>query len=394
MATDQDQLAKTVQWLDEERRKDKQEVAALQERLAALTGENSGLSRKLQQLESDLTASNATLQRLAKVDEILSGYRKEMTKALEDVEQRRAEADREDERLRKIEREGLNKSFAELRKGVEVASRLERDALARKEEESRIARLVAELQNKIVEFNRHLDERIRSITVLEEGRRQDAKRITELQTELSDLRKRMDENRGKLDVVEDLARRVDVRVAELATAETERRTALSQWLDAQAVVQAERDRMLNDFRAKMDSSIKSMEEYGRRVDQYQETNREMKRSAEGYQQAVELLERRITEAAEIQRLAEERFRQEWAAFLADDQKRWTTHMLLRDEQWREHDRLNSKDVERLETLEDQMAEALDLLHHWQAMDAQRLQTLLGLLRDMAAEYDQAFTQAR
>jgi hypothetical protein len=109
---------------------------------------------------------------------------------------------------------------------------------------------------------------------------------------------------------------------------------------------------------------------------------------------VELLERRSAEAAEMQRLAEERFRQDWAAFLADDQKRWTTHMLLRDEQWREHDRLNAKQLERLDTLEDQMAEALDLLRHWQAMDAQRLQSLLGLLRDMAAEYDQDFTQTR
>jgi DNA repair exonuclease SbcCD ATPase subunit len=394
MATDQEQLAKTVQWLDDERRKDKQEIAALQERLASQAGENANLSRRIQQLDSDLTASNATLQRLAKIDEILGGYRKEMTKALEEVEQRRAEAEREDERLRKVEREGLNKSFAELRKGVEVAGRLEREAQSRKEEENRLSRLVAELQNKVLEFNRHLDERIRSITVLEEGRRQDAKRITELQTEHSELRKRIDENRGKLDVVEDLSRRVDVRVAELALAETERRSALSQWLDTQAVLQAERDRMLSDFRERVDAATKTMEEYGRRVDQYHETNREMKRSAESYQQAVELLERRIAEAAEMQRLAEERFRQDWAAFLADDQKRWTTHMLLRDEQWREHDRLNAKQLERLDTLEDQMAEALDLLRHWQAMDAQRLQSLLGLLRDMAAEYDQDFTQTR
>ena len=93
---DMDQLAKTVQWLDDERRKDKQEIAALQERLAGLATENAGLTRKLQQLESDLATSTAVLQRLAKIDEILDGYREEMTQQLDELEQRRTEAARED----------------------------------------------------------------------------------------------------------------------------------------------------------------------------------------------------------------------------------------------------------------------------------------------------------
>lgn len=391
---DLDQLAKTVQWLDDERRKDKQEIAALQERLAALATENGGLARRQQQLESDLAASTAVLQRLAKIDEILDGYRKEMTRQLDDLEQRRAEAGREDERLRKVEREGLNKSFSELRKGLETVARLERESQARKEEENRIARLVAELQNKVTEFNRFVDERARSAAVLDEGRRQDAKRITDLQTELSELRKRADENRGKLEVVEDVARRTEVRAGELVVAEAERRSMQTQWTETQALVQAERDRAWNELRDKTDTALKTFDEYGRRVEQYAETNREIKRAADELRQASELLERRLTETGEMQRLAEERFRQEWAAFLADDQKRWTTHMLLRDEQWREHDRLTAKEQERLDNLDEQMSEALDTLRHMQAVDASRLQSLLTLLREMMAEYDQDFTKVR
>ena len=391
---DMDQLAKTVQWLDDKRRKDKQEMAALQERLAALAADNAALTRKQQQLESDLAASLATLQRLSKIDEILDGYRKEMTRQLEELEQRRAEADRDADRLRKVEREGLNKSLADLRKGVEQVAKLERESQARKEEENRISRLVAELQNKITEFNRYMDERSRSVTVLEEGRRQDAKRITDLQTELSEMRKRVDENRGKLDVVEDLARRTDVRAGELLMAETERRSLQTQWVEAQSLAQAERDRAWAELREKTEAALKTFEEYARRVDQYAETNREIKRAADDLKQTSELLERRMTEAAEMQRLAEERFRQEWAAFLADDQKRWTTHMLLRDEQWREHERLTTKQEERIENLEEQMTEALDTLHHLQAVDANRLQSLLTLLREMMAEYDQNFTKVR
>src|SRR3990167_2251350 len=125
---DTDQLAKTVQWLDDERRKDKQEIAALLERLAGLATDHTALQRKTQQLETDLAASNATLQRLAKIDDILDGYRKEMTRNLDEIEQRRADAAREDDRLRKIEREGINKSLADLRKNLDGLGKLERES--------------------------------------------------------------------------------------------------------------------------------------------------------------------------------------------------------------------------------------------------------------------------
>jgi hypothetical protein len=317
-----------------------------------------------------------------------------MTQQLDELEQRRTEAAREDERLRKVEREGLNKSFSELRKGIENNARLERESQARKEEENRISRLVAELQNKVTEFNRFVDERARSAGVLEEGRRRDAKRITDLQTELTDLRKRTDANRGKLDAVEDVARRTEARAGELMVAEAERRSLQTRWVETQALAQAERDRAWSEMRDKTEAALKTLEEYGHRVDQYAEANREIKRAADELRQTSELLERRLTEAGEMQRLAEERFRQEWAAFLADDQKRWTTHMLLRDEQWREHDRLTAKEQERLDNLEEQMSEALDTLRHMQAVDANRLQSLLNILREMMAEYDQNFTKVR
>ncbi len=391
---DLEQLRKTVQWLDDERRKDKQELATQQERLTALGAENIGLTRKLQQLETDLAATNAQIQRTNKMDELLDGYRKEMTRQLEDLEQRRLEADRENERLRKLEREGLNKSLATLNKSVEALPRVERELQGRKEEEARASRLISELQVRVNEFNKLVDERNRAVVVLDEGRRQDTKRIGELQTETSELRRRTDETRGKLDVLEDLARRADLRLTELAMTDNERRVAQAQWIDAQSIVQAERDRTWVEVKAKMEAAVERGEAYAHRVDQYAETFRDIRRAADEYKQNIELIERRVAESAEIHRLAEERFRQEWAAFLADDQKRWSTHLLLRDEQWREHERLNNKHMERTETMEEQVAELQDIARHIQTVDATRMQMILGVVREMVAEHEQQFAKVR
>ncbi|MCC7359138.1 MAG: hypothetical protein IT317_06660 [Anaerolineales bacterium] len=391
---DIEQAAKTIQWLDDERRKDKQELTALQERLAAVSGDNANLTRRLQQLESDFAALNGAVQKNIKIDQLLDGYRKEMTRQIEEIERRRTESEKENERLRKIERDAVNKSLAELRRSLDVLPKLERDIGGRHEEESRVNRMLSELQLKVAEFNKHVDERNRAVTVLDEGRRQDVKRIIELQTETADLRKRLEESRGKVEIVDDLARRTDARLAEVFVAENERKAAQSQWLEAQAVVQTERDRAWIDLKSHTEASLKSLEDYARRVDQYADAFRDMRRIVEEARQMVDLVERRVIESAEVHRLAEERFRQDWASFLADDQKRWTTHMLLRDEQWREHDRNNAKQVEQLGELEERLTEMNASIRHLQALDAGRMQTLLNVVRELAAEYDPSFVKVR
>jgi chromosome segregation ATPase len=386
------QLAKTVAWLDDERRKDRQEITALQERLTALTQENLAHVKHLQQLEGELATTNTNLQRVSKVDSILDGYRKEMVRQVEELERRRAEAEKDVERIRKLDREAVNKALTELRKSLDPIPKYDRELAARKEEETRLARLIAELQLKVSEFNKHVDERNRMVTVLEEGRRQDVKRIGDLQAETADLRRRFEEWRGKLDIVEDIARRSENRLAEVFLAETDRKNAQAQWLEAQTVAQGERDRAFGELRSKTELTLETMKDYARRIDQYTEAFREMRRIADEARQLVEVIERRVAESTEIHRLGEERFRQDWASFLADDQKRWATHMLLRDEQWREHDRLNTKHLERVDAMEDQTATLTDQLRQMQAIDLDRIQALLSFAHGLASEYEKHYTK--
>ena len=65
-----------------------------------------------------------------------------------------------------------------------------------------------------------------------------------------------------------------------------------------------------------------------------------------------------------------------------------------DEQWREHDRLNEKQLQTVESLEEQMSEVLDALQQMRENDANRMQAILALVRDLAAEYDQQFAKVK
>ena len=69
-----------------------------------------------------------------------------------------------------------------------------------------------------------------------------------------------------------------------------------------------------------------------------------RRAQETYLELNTKLERRINEVTEMQRLAEDRLRQEWVSFKTDDQKRWTGYSLSSEESFRDI----RKDVQKTE----------------------------------------------
>jgi chromosome segregation ATPase len=388
------QLIGRIDWMDKERQKDKQEIAKLIERVGGLEKEKAALEARLKEMDADITKAVTTANRVSSLDSLLDQVRADVTKRVEQIEGRRADSERDLERLRTIDREATTRALTDVRRPLDALPRLEQDMAGRKEEERRISKLVTELQQAAAEVLRRDDERIRALASLEEARRQDAKRVVDLQTELPELRKRNDENKSKLEILEDMVRRNDVRVGEVTQLENDRRMSQMSWMEQQQVAGAERERSWNDLRQRGDAILRSTEDYGHRMETYSETHRQMKKTIEEYYVNLERIDRRINEAGEIQRLAEERFKQEWNAFLADEQKRWTTHMLLRDEQWRDNDRLLAKLTDRLESQEELLPDLRDTIRGMQAIDQARLQSLYSLIREFMAEYDQTLTKAR
>jgi uncharacterized protein YukE len=118
---------------------------------------------------------------------------------------------------------------------------------------------------------------------------------------------------------------------------------------------------------------------------FEETLRSLKQARSDLDAVLERLERRISEISEIQRLADDRFRQEWASFQADDQKRWNAYKLTFDEHWREHDRLHDRLAETVRSLGEDMGEAASALAELGTADRQRLMDLLALIREWASE---------
>ncbi len=212
---EQEQIIKRLEWLDDERRKDKMTIAALEERLQAAEGGVPGLQQQIRELNADLSRVSSTLGRLDQIDAAIAQIRVDYGRTVEAVEKARADKERETEKLRRVEMEGINKSFTELRRGLEPIPDLKKSIQTRMEEEFRLGRMIEEVEQKLVEYHHSDEEYRRTLRLLEEGRRQDVKRITDLSGELSALRKRIEEQRGKVDVTSDGLRKFETRLSRI-----------------------------------------------------------------------------------------------------------------------------------------------------------------------------------
>jgi mevalonate kinase len=111
------------------------------------------------------------------------------------------------------------------------------------------------------------------------------------------------------------------------------------------------------------------------------------RAQEAFTELNQRLERRIAEVGEMQRLAEDRIRQEWVAFKADEQKRWTGHTLSLDEQMREFRKQLEKFEPRITALDDSTQTMQDQIDQTTETTEQQLQELMNVAHEWLTAYE-------
>ncbi len=388
-----EQLLKRVDWIDEERRKDKSVIAGLENRVNSLEGSLAAADKLIHELSSELTHLKTILARIDTFEDSITKLRTENNRRMDEIEKNRREQEEKVEELRRVQFEGIHKSVNDIRKELEQFPDIHEQIKLRVDEEARLNRKLDEFQVQIVNVKRDDEEIARTLRLLEEGRRRDDKRLSDLQGESIALRKRADEQRGKLDLAADTLRKVENRLNELATVESERRDSYNAFVEKQTLSQVERDRKWSEWQARFETIEKQTMEFESKMQELHTTNRDVRRAQETVESVSERVERRMNEITEMQRLAEDRFRQEWTTFKADDQKRWTNYTLTQDEQIREANRSQTRVTERITNIEEQVQSVEDTVDQMVEQTETRLQRLLALARDWAAEYEQIFGRA-
>lgn len=385
------QLEKRVEILDNEHRNDKTALAGLQSKLDNVNTENSALRMRIADMESEIARLNTLMARVEQFELDISNVRTDLNQKISDMK-----GDSKDKFVQ-IERnqqnlDDLNLDLTELRKKVGEFENFPDLIESRKEEDNRLGRLIEELKAQVIEISRFDEDYKRSLRVVEENQRTDAKRLTDFQGEIAAIRKRQDETRGKQDLIGDSMRKLEIRIKELVDAESERQDEQNAFFEKINLSQVERDRTFKLWAERFDKMETLTRDLEGEVSGLEDTHSAVKKSLAALDDVTSRFDRRINEITEVQRLNEDRFRQEWTTFKADDQKRWSNYILSQDEQYREMNREIDSFSDRLSNFEDLIEKVEDILQRVGRDDIKRMQTQLSAIRESIEAYNKIFKE--
>lgn len=377
---DPEQINKRLEWLDNERRKDKNQITILAEQISALQSENIQLKSQIKDFQNEIARYSNIFPRIDQIESALSQLRVDAFRTIEEKDKVRSEKEKEIDLARRNGVDSLNRAIAEIRKVTEPIQDIRKTIQARVDEEFRLARLIEEVGNRIDAISQDREDFIRFQKAVEESRRQDMKRVTDVQNEMSAYRKRIEDMRGRVDLVNDSLHKIEQRINDLATSEAERKQTISTFQEKQNMINLEFSKTWQEWKTTFDEIILKAANLDTQMQALENTHRSVKRSQDSLDEVTQRFDRRTNELIEMQRLTEEKLRQEWAAYKNDDQKRWTNYSLGQDEIQSDYQRSIQALQARMQAIEDSAASAIDEVSLHDELYVAQLQDLFTMVR--------------
>ncbi len=382
-----EQIAKRLEWLDNQQRKNETAVSAVEERLTSLETSVNTLTKQIKALTKEISEVGPAAERANQFDAMLAKQRTDMTKLMEGIEKRADHREHEAAKLHNSELEEINTAIAKINLAAVRPEEINKKFKERSIEEQRLSLAMQDMGQKVEAVMKSTEPLFLAQKTLEDARRQDAKRVADLQGELASVRKRADEARDKVIIYGDSIRNLENHMGELLETESERKEAQTAFLTQQSLAQVDRDRAWKDWQLKYDAFKKQAENMDVQVAALDDSIRAAKRAQDAYTELNQKLERRIAEVSEMQRLAEDRVRQEWVAFKADEQKRWTGHSLSQEESMRDLRKDMDKVEERITLLDDAAQTLQDQVHQTTDTTEKQLQELMNVANEWFSAYE-------
>jgi chromosome segregation ATPase len=340
------QLAQLVNWLDEEHRRDRAEIARLQQRIEAQSADIIEQARRIQDLEGRLAGTQAHMGKFGQIEHAIQNTKLELTAMVERLEEGRTTGQREMERTRLGDREMLSREISEVRKELPRISRLEESIDIRAVEDNRLSELIMGVRNQIGALAKEIEERTRQIPFLAEQRTSDTKRIAQLQQETVELFKRIEAASGRIPVLEESVRKVGGDIEKLPPMVDSLREQQVAFMEKVRGTIVDREQLITRWQESLEEQKATVTQAYERVQNFSQQIEVARRSVHEMQEFKDLILREQSQVQELQRLAEERIRRDMDEFREDFEKKRRKADLRQEHLWSEQDKYNREVVER------------------------------------------------
>ncbi|HPD63408.1 MAG TPA: hypothetical protein PLP77_08430 [Anaerolineaceae bacterium] len=382
-----EEIVKRIEWLDGERRKDRQTIIELQAQVSKLQEVIALQKRELSNINKDNKKSFSSVVRLDEYEETNAKLKAELAKSQRLIEKRLDTMEQTTAAQRSDDRDTYNKRMLELQGEIKALNELKKSLQSKGEDDFRLNQKLEDLARQLADLRSSGDEQNRLAKILDDNYRVESKRLSDLQVELNTLRKRIDEDRIIADAQKEYLKKLEGQIHDLVNREKTRNQEQIEFIEKQSLLSVDRENLWKDWQEEIQQMKALSENFHGQVRELETLNREIKQGQSDFEVINQRLERRINEITEMNRLTEERFRQEWIAFKADDQKRWTNYSLSQEETNREGNREINKIDERITSLEDAVQNLLDTVQVIHEETEKRIKGLLMLANEYITSYE-------
>lgn len=382
-----EQIIKRLDFLEKQQRANKDALAALSERVNSFETSVNAVSKQIKTIGKQVADVAPAAKRIEQFETLLAKQRNELAKTIEENDKAHTKAEGEILKRFSSEMLELQKSVLQLKTATTTdLTAFKKNLKERGDEMQRMFNNIGDFKTQVESATRSNEDAVSSLKAMDETRKNDLKRIADVQGEIAAVRKRVDENRDKYAIAADSIRNVENRFTDLIASEQERKQAQSAFLEQQSIAQMDRDRSWKGWQEKFDAFQKDASGIDVHIQALDEALRGAKKAQEIYLELNTKLERRINEVTEMQRLAEDRLRQEWITFKTDDQKRWTGYSLSSEESFRDIRKDVSKMEEKIPPLTDAAQVLQDQMHQVTDTTEKELQELMNVVHEWMTSY--------
>jgi len=345
MTMDLGQLSQMTTWLDEEHRRSKAELIQLQQMVSNEGNELQDQARTLKDLEGRVAGMQTHLLKASHLQAAMQQLREEVVHLLAQADDRRQQEAREAEQLRAIERDNISRALNEIRRDMQRLPRVEEEVNLRKAEQQRVGESVLVIQQNLNALTKGVENKLRSIPFLEDGRQQDAKRIAQLQQESLEALKRIEQQGSRLQMLEDAVQRQERDSGEMKELVSQLRTSQRESIEKQLLETEHFKRQMAEWDERVVFFDKKFTDFAARMEQFSSSFREDRQVVESVERFQEGIKREQAQVTELQRLAEERQRRQLEEWQEENEKRWRKELLRWEHQWGEQAKRNGQITE-------------------------------------------------
>jgi len=389
-----DEILKRIEFMDAERRKDKQLISDLQEQVSSMQEVINVQKREIKHLGTEIKKSAVNLVRYEEYEEALSKMRVDLTKPVGEIEKKVNILEKTITAQRKDDLDSFNFRLLDLQNELKSINEIKKDVQAKIENDYHVNQRIDEAAKALADLRSKDSELEHGIKLVEDSNRMESKRVSDLTIDLTALRKKIDEERTTVDSQREYVRKLEGQINDLVNREQLRHQEQIAFIETQSRQSIDRESFIKDWQEKVSQFQEISGNIQSKMAELQEASMLVKKSQSEFEEINQRLDRRLNEIAEMNRLMEERFRQEWIAFKADDQKRWTNYSLNQEESIREGDREVIKLVDRITSLEDTAQNLLDLVHVINDETEKRIKGLLSLANENLSSYERSVGNKR